>query len=245
MAAATLTYHAELRLAQRTRLTVAQLIQLIDGNMTHIVGCRPQPPHAHHLFFSVKDLDHFVAVQDISTGEVITVLPLDFHANLAWKIGKQHLQSAMLKSAPDFYYEVYPDRKPREAITPKVDQAEIAAAPVGYKMEIIGIFSSLPQKRNLGEYRFHQPPTNGTEAMEDPGFAAKVLAQLSRKGRSPSDLEEILLYHSKTDALLKVPWFLAFDPPIAADLIDRDYSSPHSNPSQPPQAPPSSDGRLP
>jgi hypothetical protein len=222
MPATTLTFHAQQRLTQRTRLTAEELIALIDSNMTHIVGCRQQPPHAHHVFFSPKDVNHFVAVQDIVTGEVITVLPLDYHENLAWKVGRKNLKRAILKSAPDFYAEVYPHAASSKTARPKPPKTP---PPEGCKMEIIGLFSAQPQKVGLGTYRFTNLPKAGTEAMEDDGFAAKVLAQLVRKNRKPSDLEEILLYHAKTDLLLKVPWFLDADVSLDDDLRNPDYTT--------------------
>ncbi len=201
-----------------------ELIALIDANMTHIVGCRREPPHAHHVFFSPKDLNHFVAVQDIDTGEVITVLPLDYHENLAWKIGRKNLKRAILKSAPGFYSEVYPQQKPSKPTDSTIEKPKATASVEGYTMEVIGIFISAPNKVGLGTYRFTQLPTTGTEAMEDGGFASKVLSKLTRKSRQPSDLDEILLYHAKTDLLLKVPWFLDADFSLDDDFRNPNYS---------------------
>jgi hypothetical protein len=226
----TLTAHAQQRLTQRTRLSGQQLIALIDADMTHIVGCRQEPPHAHHLFFSPKDLNHFVAVQDILTGEVITVLPLDYHENLAWKISEKHLKKAIQKSAPDFYSEVYPRSKPPKPSG--VKPPKVATPTEGYTMEVIGLFSSQPQKVGLGKYRFPQLPTTGTEVMEDSGFATKVLSQITRKSRQASDLEEILLYHAKTDLLLKVAWFLDADFSLDDDISNPDYTTDQKSPSQ-------------
>lgn len=226
----TLTIHAQQRLTQRTRLSGQELIALIDAEMTHIVGCRQQPPHAHHVFFSPKDLNHFVAVQDILTGEVITVLPLDYHENLAWKVGKTNLKIAIQKSAPDFYSEIYPQPKPSKPAG--VKPPTTPALPEGYTMEVIGLFSSPPQKVGLGTYRFPQLPTTGTEAMDNTGFATKVLSQITRKSRQASDLEEILLYHPKTDLLLKVPWFLDADFSLDDDTSNPEYTIDQESTSQ-------------
>ncbi len=46
------------------------------------------------LFYSQLDDCCFVAVRDTQTGEVITVLPLGYHQNLAWKIQEVQIEKA-------------------------------------------------------------------------------------------------------------------------------------------------------
>ena len=53
----------------------------------------------HWLFYSDSDDCCFVAVQDALTGLVVTVLPLDYHENLAWKVGEEPLLEARQKAS--------------------------------------------------------------------------------------------------------------------------------------------------
>lgn len=48
----------------------------------------------HILFYSASDDDFYVAIQDGLTGTVVTVLPLEYHANLARKIPPEDCVSA-------------------------------------------------------------------------------------------------------------------------------------------------------
>jgi hypothetical protein len=52
----------------------------------------------HWLFYSELDGRYFVAVQDIFTGLVVTVLPLDYHSNLTWKVDSNTLINAKEKA---------------------------------------------------------------------------------------------------------------------------------------------------
>jgi len=73
----------------------AELLNLLDQNKCVCVGIEPDTHRMHRVLFSIDDDTHFVAIQDGKDGEVITVLPLDYHENLAWKIGKKALNRAL------------------------------------------------------------------------------------------------------------------------------------------------------
>ena len=80
------------------------------------MGNAPGFNREHLLFYSPEDNNFFVAVRDYLTGTVVTVLPLDFHENLAWRIKPDDCDRA--KSL--LLAEV--ERKKQQAIsvTPKV-----------------------------------------------------------------------------------------------------------------------------
>ena len=81
-----LSRHAFSRLNERTQLTAEALMSLLDAGAVINVGQEPCSNRDHLLFFSQADNCCFVAIQDSVSGEVVTVLPLDYHENLAWKI---------------------------------------------------------------------------------------------------------------------------------------------------------------
>ena len=80
------THHAYERIAERVRIGFDQLARLIDNDLTVPLGMEPGTTRIHRLFYSHIDEQCFVLVQDERTGSVITVLPIDYHERIAWKI---------------------------------------------------------------------------------------------------------------------------------------------------------------
>lgn len=78
--------HAVLRIKQRTKMTPTDILNLISNGGALNMGTKPGIPKRHLLFYSPVDDNCFVAIQDESDGTVITVLPVDYHANLAWEV---------------------------------------------------------------------------------------------------------------------------------------------------------------
>ena len=88
------SHHATKRVTQRTKLTRLELASVLDHRLFVHVGNEPGLPREHLLFYSLPDEDFFVAVRDKMTGVVVTVLPLDYHANLAWSISPAQMKRA-------------------------------------------------------------------------------------------------------------------------------------------------------
>jgi hypothetical protein len=84
-----LTHHAQCRLYQRTNITDVALRKILDRNAYISLGMEIVFDREHCLFYSQADNECFVAVQDSKTGEVITVLPIEYHKTLSWKIDKK------------------------------------------------------------------------------------------------------------------------------------------------------------
>lgn len=84
-----LSVHAAQRLAERTHIREPDLLGLLDGEKSVPVGIEERTNRLHRLVYSVNDEECFVAVQDMGNGEVITVLTLEYHENLAWKISSE------------------------------------------------------------------------------------------------------------------------------------------------------------
>lgn len=72
------TQHAFDRVTERLSLSQREVAQILDSGETIPLGLERGSNKMHRLFYSSHDNQCFVAVQDDSTGEVITILPPDF-----------------------------------------------------------------------------------------------------------------------------------------------------------------------
>lgn len=86
--------HAFRRISQRTKLRCEEIAIILDQKLAINTGRKPGFNRNHLLFYSAPDDDFYVAIQDGLTGTVVTVLPLAFHANLAWNISPEDCERA-------------------------------------------------------------------------------------------------------------------------------------------------------
>ena len=78
----------------RLSLTPAEVADLLDWNLAVDIGVETGTDRVHRLFYSVPDSMCFVAIQDAGDGAVVTVLPIDFHDNIAWQVDVHALEAA-------------------------------------------------------------------------------------------------------------------------------------------------------
>lgn len=83
---ACMSRHAFKRVRQRTRMSWQDLSNLLDRKVYVDSGHVPGFSRHHLVFYSELDQTCFVAIQDIRTGTVITILPLGYQARLTWAI---------------------------------------------------------------------------------------------------------------------------------------------------------------
>ncbi|MBI1956967.1 MAG: hypothetical protein HYS44_00705 [Candidatus Niyogibacteria bacterium] len=76
---ASFTLHAFERARARLSLTLAEVKALLDDDLVVLIGREDNSPRVHRLFYSAPDQYWFVAIQDEENGEVVTVLPVDYH----------------------------------------------------------------------------------------------------------------------------------------------------------------------
>lgn len=88
------THHAHHRLAERLSLTTTEVSNLVEHGRAVYVGTEPGSNKQHHLFYSEPDHQWLVAVIDMNSRTVITLLPLDYHELIAWKIPKESVDRA-------------------------------------------------------------------------------------------------------------------------------------------------------
>ena len=192
---ARLTNHATQRLAERTTLTHDELFGLIHNQLCVIVGIEPFTNRLHKLIYSEPDKTHFVAIQDMATGEVITILPLDYHENLAWKISEEKLQLAVFKVSTKLHSSLY--SKEEATLDPSIKCS-------------ITLFLNSPGliaiRKSFGYHRFSKRPSNADDALSDPEFVDKLMHKFRERQIPIRAVEHILLADSKHDYLLTIPW---------------------------------------
>lgn len=86
--------HAFKRIAQRTLLSCEEIAAILDRGLVVNTGQRPGFDRVHLVFYSHLDNDYFVAIQDVISGTVITILPLDYHETLAWGVSEADCERA-------------------------------------------------------------------------------------------------------------------------------------------------------
>ncbi len=84
-----LSRHARLRVQQRTSLSDSQVLRLIEQGLCVRTGIAPASNREHLAFYSEPDDTVCVAIHDYLYGRLITVLPLDYHRNLAWEVTEE------------------------------------------------------------------------------------------------------------------------------------------------------------
>lgn len=70
----------------------AEVTAILDHDLAVLVGAKSG--HLHRLFFSPAEEQCFVAVQDQENGDVLTVLPLDYHSSKAWEVSLEAQERA-------------------------------------------------------------------------------------------------------------------------------------------------------
>jgi hypothetical protein len=89
---ATFTKHAFSRVRDRLNLRKRHVAYILDNDLCIPIGIEEGSSRVHRLFFSKKDGCCFVAVQDESNGEVVTILPVDYHKR--WQVSLQATEDA-------------------------------------------------------------------------------------------------------------------------------------------------------
>ncbi len=80
------SFHAYERVLGRMSMTHGALAELLDSDLAINIGEEAGNNRVHKLFYSAIDKICYVAIQDVKTGTVITVLPIDYHENICWSV---------------------------------------------------------------------------------------------------------------------------------------------------------------
>ena len=178
----TLTFHATERLHQRSCETLESLREIICGEKYIRIGQETGSNREHFLFFSLPDDIWHILIMDVKTKEIITVLPVDFHENISWKVSQETLEKAkrLAMSAVSADPAVTPTAKPSV-------------------VRILGLYFeswNLPKRVNLGSWPFNHS-LELSEFAADDDFWSTVRFRISEKGKSDAEIVEITILRGK------------------------------------------------
>jgi hypothetical protein len=171
------TTHAFERVLQRLALSHAEVAAILDHDLAVMVGIDSFSNRLRRVFLSVPDSEFFVAVQDIRNGEVVTVLPLDYHANLRWPIKEKHLVEAAAKMG-----RPAPNVRGLAGVIPKVPRSAIRIACAWPDK------NGSPRLKNLGSWPAEEAPADIALLAHIPEFVREIMTRAAAKGipcRSP------------------------------------------------------------
>jgi hypothetical protein len=86
--------HALQRIKQRTLLEPNEILDIIDFGLAVDTGTEPVFEKTHWLIYSIKEDCYFFIIQDKFTGLVVTILPTQYHDNLAWSVDNESFYQA-------------------------------------------------------------------------------------------------------------------------------------------------------
>jgi hypothetical protein len=89
--------HAYQRVDERLTMEPSDLADLLNWDLAVRIGAEEGTNRVHRLFYSHDDHQCFVAVQDELTGTVVTILPVDYYEQLAWRISEDVQEEARVK----------------------------------------------------------------------------------------------------------------------------------------------------
>ena len=172
------TAHAFERVKERLSLTHEEVAAILDQGLAVNVGIDPFSNRLRRVFFSAPDRTFFVAVQDVSDGALVTVLPLEFHANLRYAIHERYLVEAAANMGcppPDLRHLV--GVKLRGPVTAVRISCSIAGD------------DDAPMFKSLGSWPAADAPGDIGLLARDPGFLREIRARAESKGIDPGAIK--------------------------------------------------------
>lgn len=167
------TAHAFDRVNQRLTLSHDDVAAILDNDLAVSVGVDPFSNRLRRVFYSIPDEQFFVAVQDVNAGAVVTVLPLEYHANLRWPIREKKLVEAARRVGAK-----PPDLGGVAGVVPKVPRTALRIS-----CSVVGT-DGIPRFRNLGSWPAGTAPEDLALLAHDETFMEAMLTRLQTKGVS-------------------------------------------------------------
>ena len=173
----TFTIHALDRVAERMDLPRTELAEILDTGRAVTLGVDEYSNRLHRLFFSRVDEQFFVAVQDAKSGDVITVLPLEYYANIhAYVKEDQVVEAAALLGYPP------PDVSNMPGVMPKPAPGINTGVTVIRISSVIRRDDGRPMIKNLGSWPSEHAPAELVELIHQPGFLSEMRCRAREKG---------------------------------------------------------------
>lgn len=142
--------HAFERISQRSKLSCEEIARILDRKLALNTGKKPGFERSHLLFYSALDDDFYVAIQDGLTGTVVTVLPIDYHANLAWSFSQEELAKAKELSLNTPDEEVL--KQPGANATVFIVSGHYLDDEGRQKTKVLNKVSTLPYKNDIKQF---------------------------------------------------------------------------------------------
>jgi len=192
--------HALKRIKQRTKLSCFTIADMLDFGLAVHIGSEIVFDRKHWLFYSSLDDCCYVAIQDPLTGLVVTVLPVDYHENLAWKVLDAQLAQAKEISSQDISHLIH------QSSTPSVKLHEdIAPSTIILKAHYLSeqgyMKTSLLAKIKADDY-----DGDLLNFVKDESFDAEVEFHCKKKCIAPLTVSLLSLALGKKGEPLRVDW---------------------------------------
>lgn len=189
--------HALERVNQRTKLNQFTIAEILDFGLAIDVGSEPVFDRKHWLFFSLLDDCCYVATQDSLTGLVVTVLPMNYHENLAWKVSPVQLQQAEKLASKDISHLINPIEK---------SSASVIILKAHYLCEQDYLKTSTLAKINASDH-------NGDllNLLNNDSFAEQVEFYCQAKCIDPSTVSQLSVTLGKKGESLRVDWNFQYE----------------------------------
>lgn len=178
------TRHAWMRVHERLSLTPAEVAEQLDAGLCVNIGKERGTYRIHRLFYSVPDRCCFVAIEDERNQVLITLLPVDFHENIAWSVSVEAQNEARSLVA-------------EEMVLPSVSQLLVAPSPsVPLTAAVFRLFAyyRVAEKVRVANLRsWPAAPYLGSvgRLLDDDAFFDALTERLAEKGLGPDSCDAI------------------------------------------------------
>ena len=98
--------HAYIRICERSGLKSHEVQKMLKVGAYVPLGIDKKKNNSHKLIYSESDETCFVAIHDEKSDDIVTVLPIDYHGNIAWTIDIN-----ILAEAKRIYFEKIHNKK--------------------------------------------------------------------------------------------------------------------------------------
>ena len=162
------------RVLERLSLTPEEVKTILDEGRCLPIGSE-NIKREHILFYSEPDNFYFVAVFDVETGTIITILPVDYHNK--WRVPESSLNMAkrLLKDS--------------NASLVEVEKVHVDAPPSVFRLKCI---YGNQKKKSLGSYLSESFGGDISKAVADKAFVAFVIAKI-RKFSCINEINNIII----------------------------------------------------